>query len=236
MAQMMHMLNYVSYNGKESGFHACLKAKYGYDYTLKMMLEEVRVLSKLEARDVESFNERSHFFTKDVVVNVLYDYVEKLKDYVDSLPTKKCKGVPYKRVKGKNIFVEDLDKKLYRPMIDKIERIEYVHNYADMYKHFKAFMWLAIKLPYNTPKSKVWIDAFKGEGAYYTMRNLCCFHSCKIYKDCVAYEGTAAVKYLNSLLDRYAGYKFFALMKKVIDDNNFNFEKVMREIYSEQDN
>ena len=75
MAQMFHMLNYVSYDKKESGFNACLKKYYGYHYTLTMMLDEVKVLYKLEQRDKESFDERSHFFTKAVVIAVLEDYI-----------------------------------------------------------------------------------------------------------------------------------------------------------------
>lgn len=62
MAQMFQMLNYVSYDGRESGFNAALN-HYGYDYQFKMMLEEVKVLSKLEVRDAETFDERATFFT-----------------------------------------------------------------------------------------------------------------------------------------------------------------------------
>ena len=76
MAQMFHMLNYVSYDKKESGFNACLRKMYGYHYTLTMMLDEVKVLYKLEQRDKESFDERSHFFTKEVVIAVLEDYMD----------------------------------------------------------------------------------------------------------------------------------------------------------------
>ena len=182
MAQMMHALNYKSYDGKESGFNACLRNRYGYDYTLKMMLEEVRVLSKLEARDKESFIERSHFFTREVVVAVLEDYVEKLKVYVNGLPNKNCKGVPYKKVKGENIFVADLDKKLYAPLRKKIGAVRCTDSYVAMYRALQNFMRDMVKLPYDTTKSKVWIDAFKGEGSYYTLRNLCCFHGCKFIK------------------------------------------------------
>ena len=115
MAQMFHMLNYVSYDGKESGYNDYLKKRYGYHYTLTMMLDEVHVLYKLEQRDKESFDERSHFFTKKVVIAVLEDYMDKLEKYVDNLPDRKCKGVPYKRIKGENIFNADLEKKLYAP-------------------------------------------------------------------------------------------------------------------------
>lgn len=237
MAQMFHMLNYVSYDGKETGFNACLRNRYGYGYTFDMMLEEIRVLSKLEAKDKESFIERSHFFTQDVVVDVLCDYVEKLQSYVDNLPTKKCKGVPYKRVKGTDIFVDDLGKKLYRPMLNKIKLIGCAHNYSSVYKHLNEFMRDMVKLPYNTPKSKAWIDAFKGEGAYYTLKNLIMFHDCKIMDRGYGFLTTeASMDFLKSKLDAYQGegYRMFALMKKVIEDNEFDFNDRMREVYSEK--
>lgn len=234
MAQMFSMLNYVSYDGEYSGYNDCLKKMYGYDYTFKMMLEEVRVLSKLEVRDKESFDERSHFFTKAVVVNVMEDYLEKLKEYINGLPNRNCKGIPYKRVKGVNIFNDDLDKKIYNLVKFNISRIKHANNYAEIYRLLADFMRNMIKLPYNTPKSKVWIDAYKGEGAFYTLKNLVMFHNCIIYEDTCDYAGHGAVNYLNKKLKEYKGegWRMFALMKKVIADNHFDFYKKMDEIYN----
>jgi hypothetical protein len=234
MAQMFHMLNYVSYDGKESGYNACLRNRFDYKYTLDMMTEEVRVLGKLEKRDHESFMERSHFFTKAVVIDILGDYLEKLKKYVDSLPNKNCKGVPYKKVKGANIFNTDLDKKLYRPIRERINRISKANSYDQMYKELAAFMkYDFVKLPYNTAESKAWIDAYKGEGAYYTLKNLVMFHDCGIRTSTghMSY-GTAAEPVLKYKLDEYMdeGWRMFALMKKVIEDNNFDFNKRMAEL------
>ena len=233
MAQMMHMLNYVSYDGKEEGYNACLRNHFDYKYTLDMMIEEVRVLGKLEKRDYESFVERSHFFTKEVVVNVLNDYLEKLKQYVDNLPSKNCKGVPYKRVKGVDIFNEDLDKKLYRPIRDRIQRVQRAGNYEHMHRELMAFMrYNFVKLPHKTPKSKVWVDAYKGEGAYYTLKNLIMFHDCKILARYAFYTTEESMSILKQKLDQYKGegWRMFALMKKVIEDNNFDFNKRMAEL------
>lgn len=235
MAQMFHMLNYVSYDGKESGYNACLKNMYSYQYTLNMMLEEVRVLGKLGKRDRESFEERSHFFTKNVVAEVLYDYLDKLKKYVDTLPIKHCKGVPYVRVKGTNIFVDDLEKKLYGPIRRQINKIaSATTSYDQMYN---LMTWLTrdmVKLPYNTPKSKAWIDAYKGEGAYYTLKNLVMFHDCAIEYKYETYRRDTAMQQLKYKLEDYKGegWRMFAFMKKVIADNHFDFNKRMGEIYS----
>jgi hypothetical protein len=242
MAQMFHMLNYVSYDGKYRGYNDCLKRMYGYEYTLNMMTEEVRVLSKLEERDKESFVERSHFFTKEVVMNVLEDYLEKFKAYVEALPDKNCKGIPYKRIKGKNIFNADLDKKLYAPVRNYVFRIRYAKNYNEIYRALESFMRNHVKLSYDTAKSKDWIDAYKGEGAFYTLKNLVMFHNCGIYtgkygvldyNENTKFRGIEAINYLNRMLDEYKGegWRMFALMKKVIADNNFDFDTRMSEIY-----
>jgi hypothetical protein len=198
-------------------------------------MEEIRVLSKLEVRDAESFNERVHFFDKDVVVAVLDDYLEKLKKYVEALPDRNCKGIPYKRIKRMDVFNSDLDKKIYAPVRMHISAIKYARNYKQIYEVLEKFMRSCIKLPYDTPKSKVWIDTYKGAGAYYTLKNLVMFHNCgiKVDKFDVRY-GMSAVAFLNKMLDQYKGegWRMFALMKKVIADNNFDFKARMEEIYN----
>jgi len=234
MAQMFHMLNYVSYDGSSSGYNECLKRMYGYDYTLKMMTEEVKVLSKLEVRDTESFNERVHFFNKNVVVAVLEDYLDKLKKHIDALPNRNCKGVPYKRIKGVNVFNADLDKKIYAPVRMYIGSIKYARNYKQIYEALEKFMRNYIKLSYKTPKSKVWIDTFKGEGAYYTLKNLIMFHDCKVLVNYYFYTTEESMVVLNNRLNEYhgEGWRMFAFMNKVIADNNFDFYEKMDEIYN----
>ena len=232
MAQMFQMLNYVSYDKKYKGYNDCLKKMYGYEYTLTMMTEEVRVLSKLETRDAESFAERSHFFTKEVVIDVLEDYVDKLKAYVNTLPDKNCKGIPYKRIKCVNIFNADLDKKVYSPIRNYIFKIKYAKSYADIYRVLEAFMRNHVKLPHDTAKSTDWLDAYKGEGAFYTLKNLIMFHNCAIMYGNEVYTQRASMKELNSKLNEYQGegWRMFALMKKVIADNGINTSTYIKEV------
>lgn len=234
MAQMFQGLNYKSYDGKQTGYNEWVK-RHSLKYAFDMMLEEIRVLGKLEERDRDTFVERAHFFTKDVIVKTMEDYVAELMKYVDTLPSKNCKGVPYKRVKSQNIFVVDLDKKVYAPFRSDIHRIKYASNYNELYRIVKSFMHKMISLPYTTPKSKAWIDAYKGEGAFYTLKNLVMFHSCGIKGDGRMVYGAAAVSVLNKRLNEYKGegWRMFALMKKVIADNGFDWAKRMKEIYGE---
>ena len=195
--------------------------------------EEVRVLGKLETRDVETFVEREHFFNRQTIARVIKDYLVELKKYVDNLPTKKCKGVPYKRIKGTNIFVADLDKKLYLPVERCANKILCAKDYNNVYYTLRDFMNSMVKLPYDTSKSAAWIDAFKGAGAYYTLKNLVMFHNCGI--KVAVYDvkfGMDAVGYLHEKLDAYKGgyYRMFALMKKVIADNGLDTKTYIKEI------
>ena len=234
MAQMFHALNYKSYDGRSEGYNEYVK-RFGIKYEFDMMLEEIRVLSKLEVRDKDTFIERSHFFTKDVIKETMEDYIEELKKYIDTIPNKNCKGIPYKRIKGKDIFVVDIDKKIYAPLRQRISGLQYASNYNEIYRIVKYFMNEMISLPYNAPKSKAWIDAYKGEGAFYTLKNLVMFHNCgiKVGQFDVRY-GMSAVAFLNEKLNEYKGegWRMFALMKKVIADNNFNFEIAMDKVYN----
>lgn len=233
MAQMFQGLNYVSWDKKKSGYNEWVK-RHGLKYTFDMMLEEIRVLSKLEQRDKETFVERASFFNKDVIVKTMEDYVAELVKHIDKLPKKNCKGVPYKRIKSNNIFVVDIDKKVYAPFRSDIQSVKYAKTYNDIYRIVKRFMNKMIALPSSTPMSKAWIDAYKGEGAFYTLKNLVMFHGCGIKLDGRMVYGAAAVSVLNKRLNEYKGegWRMFALMKKVIDDNNFNFKKRMVEIYN----
>lgn len=225
MAQMFRALNYkCRWTGNE-GFHGYLRDK-GYMYSIDMMIEETHVLAELEKRDKDTFEERSIFFNKNVIVNMLNDYMVKLDKYIGTIKPKKCKGLPYKTIKGKDIFVEDIPKKIYHPLNLFISEVSRVNNYADINRTLVRFRRNMIVLPHNTEMSADFIDAYKGNGAYYTLKNMAMFHNCKIYDGYGGYTaGCDAVCLLNNLRREYKGegWRMMGLLKKVIKSNNFDF-------------
>lgn len=236
MAQMFRMLNYESRNGERCGYDAYLNDMYEYDYQFKMMLDEIRVLSILQEKDYTAFNERSVFFDFNTVIATCEDYLRKLKKYVENLPKKKCKGIPYVRISGNDVFVNDLYKKVYFPIEDRIRKMRIAKQCDELYCNLKWFIVDFVKkyrLPDNTSKCKEWKNAFKGAGAYYTLMNLVKFHKCNIYTDHGILSGLRAVEYVNDRSREYHGeyYRLFALLKKVIADNRFDFGLAMKEIY-----
>lgn len=237
MAQMFRMLNYESSNGKRSGYDAYLNDYYDYDYQFKMMLDEIKVLSVLEKKSNDAFCERLHFFNKEVVIQTCKDYLSKLEKYIKSLPIKKCKGTPYVRISGNDVFVEDLNKKIFSSIEFDIYKMskdsDFKHLYCSLNMFIKKYVSV-YRLPANTAKCKKWKDAFKGAGSYYTLMNLVKFHNCKIYVGNSILYGMTAVRYIEKAADLYEGsyYKLFALLKKVISDNEFDFTLAMEKVYS----
>lgn len=228
MAQTFNMLNGATYNyntrSYETGWDAYIRNGFTYMYQFEMTLEELRVLSILEKRDRETFEERSSFFTKEVVIELCNQYLRQLKKYAKNQKVRKCKGEHYVKLhKHGNVFNKDLYLKVYNPINNAIIAISASRNYEEIYNSFKAFIAVSPKLPHNTPKCPQWKDAFKGSGAFYTLKNMVMFHDVKL-------EGMSRDKSmdkLDSLLEEYKGeyWRFHMLLKKVIEDNNFNFQK-----------
>lgn len=244
MAQMFRMLNYKSLVTGKSGYDAYLNDHYGYQYQFEMMLEEIRVLAELQDRDMEAFNERSRFFIPDVVSFTCEDYINKLEAFINKLPVHKCKGVPYKKVFGRNIFVEDLNKYVYHPqksnladvkrVVINIRNYSITFSYKDLYRVLRKFCANMYRLPNETPKCKEWKDAFKGEGSYYTLMNLIKFHGCRVPGvKCNMLSMKDSLADVENAVDQYRGlyYKLFAYMKYVIKANDFDFNKRMKELY-----
>ena len=236
MAQMFRGLNYSTWDNI-SGYEAWLQ-NHGYYYQWKMALEELRVMSKIEGTDAEAFAERSTFFTKEVIVRMIQDYTCKLGDKIAELPVHKCKGVPYKVMPNKkDVFVADISKKIYKPIVDIVEWVKNCSNYRDLYWALRYFLrTIYIELPFNTKMSRAFVDVYKREGAYYTLKNMIMFHNIYLqnYYTGAKYDTRDSLTYLTEMNDKYRndGYKLLALLKKTIKDNNFDFDARMKEIYN----
>ena len=110
--------------------------------------------------------------------------------------------------------------------------MKYAKTYKVMYSVLKSFMKDMIKLDYSTPKAKAWMDAYKGEGAYYTCKNLIMFHGCKVLANNGFHSTEDSMTILKNNLVRYQdeGWRMFAFMKKLIEDNNINTKTHIAEV------
>ncbi len=102
---------------------------------------------------------------------------------MNALKVRKCKGIAYKKVGSRDIFVSDLEYKLYNPLKMAMMNIKKSKNAAQLYNAAKNFNDMRIKMPSGTTQCGLWVDAYKGAGAFFTMQNLIRFHNCVAYDD-----------------------------------------------------
>lgn len=232
-AQTFRMINYQAYrNPNRKGWEACMKDCYSYEYMFDMTLDELHTLAKLQQEDPEYFAERTMFFNGDVAVALLNDYLYRLKNYVKKQNRENprtYRGDAYvKLAKYGNVLVKNLEREVYQPILNGIGIVKIAinsGNYANIENAFKDFINNYYnKLPYETTKSSVWKDAFKGSGAYYTLQNLIRFHNV-ILRGCTnKYDSEAE---LNALLDgeyRDEVWRFHKLLIDTIEYNNFDLK------------
>lgn len=233
MAQMFHMLSDADCNAKEPRGVTHMIHSRGYEYQWKMLLNELYAQMKMEGRDAVNFADRNRWFNAEVAVAMAEDYITRLKKHVNALKKRKCKGIPYKRICNRNIFLSDLQNKLYNPLSMAAAPIKQAKNAIQLYNAVKKFNDIRIRMQHNTPQSKVWVDAYKGSGAFFTMQNLIRFHGCTAVDD----EGKRLDKFqslafLSAKAEMYKngeGWRLLAVLKKMLSDNNINIEKKMAE-------
>ncbi len=233
MAQMFHMMSYIPYRSKEPAGVTYMIHKLGYEYQWKMLMDELHAQMKMDGRDIVNFSDRNRWFNTDVVVYMAKDYVSEFKKHVETMKVRKCKGTPYKRIKGCNIFVSDLYKKIYNPLNLAITRIKQAKNAAQLYTATKNFNDMRIKLAWDTPQSNAWVDAYKGSGAFFTMQNLIRFHNCTAIDDTgKRLDKIQSLAFLSVKAEMYKdgeGWRLLAVLKKMLSDNNIDIKRKMAE-------
>lgn len=222
MAQVFHMLTATEWGKKTPmGFTKALQNK-GYRYQWEMVIEELRVQSKLYGKDPENFAERNRWFNKDVIVSMAEDYITLVKRAIKKLPIRKCKKVPYIRLFGVNVFVEDVPNKIYAPLNKALGIIKQSTSPETLQRATFGFFEHVKKtyLRYNLLQSRAFKDAYKGAGAFYTLKNLILFHDC-VFQNM---NQEASIAYLNYLVKPkdFEGYKLFGILKEFLTNNHID--------------
>lgn len=225
MSQMFHMIS------NPNGFSETLRSK-GYDYQFKMLERELKAQCKLDVDDKENFEIRNAWFNKDLVITMCESYLVSLKKYISTLPERCCKGVMYKHIGGRNIFCEDIYKKVVHSIELAIGEIHFTRTPKELYNAYKYFMRYYIKLTGKFISE--FIDAYKGCGAFYTMQNLILFHGCrfegKLMNQSYDYIKKKQKKYSDLNNSESGGWRMFAVMKELLKTNNIDIEEKLKRI------
>ena len=143
--------------------------------------------------------------------------------------------MPYITLGGRNIFVEDLHKKVYNKLRNVRANIKRSNSAFKLYEATLEF-YNFIKdtySPYEMPMSQAFKDAYKGAGGYFTMRNLIMFHDCVMSDTfgCTLSKSDSLDK-LEKMAEQYKdskGWCMFGAMKELIAKNNINIYEKMAE-------
>lgn len=249
MAQMFKALTYNNCNG--CGYDYYYKKVKPYNYQWKTTIDELKKLARCGS-DVDPI--RAKFFTKNVVDRMLLDHLNKMKLAFDRDVYKARRnvrnGIYRIRVSILNdhgctsvisVVFDDVTNKpseYFDYLVSQLIEVTSTENLSEYVKKVEEFIKLCDKyyiLPDDTEKSKDWFDAFKGEGAYYTLQNMIANHKCKIKEGNRRLNSQHSmdkiVDFMNNEYSDGNGYKLFGILKKCIRDNNFDFYGRMREIY-----
>ena len=236
MSQMFHML------AREGGM-VCGEYKnsiteqirrMGYEYMWKQMEDELYAQMKMYKNgDMENFKDRNHWFNKGVLVAMIEDYRYQLHLHVKHrVKVQKCKGVPYKRICGENVFVDDIKNKVFRPIEAFKERAAGARNAAQLYAVVHEFNKIRKARSWNPRQCAVWIDAYKGAGAFFTMQNLIRYHKCGFeVSSGYVMNKEASYVHLKAKAAEYEGegWKMIGLMRQFLEDNDIDIVKKMAE-------
>ena len=240
MSQMFHMLRDMDKNGLT--FNAVLQRK-GYEYQWRMLKNELYAQMKMcDHKDYENTKARNRWFNGFVAHDMAIDYINKLRSYIDDkciYTTKKdkygnvkktykhtCKGNPYVRLQNKDIFVADLERKIYTPLRDLADKMGAASTYKDLYDAVHEFNKNRKHLAWDTKQSDVFINAYKGSGAYYTMRNLIMFHGARFLKSGRKMSEANSLKELESKAKLYdeQGWRMLGVLKQLIKESGINIQ------------
>ncbi len=236
MSQMFHMLRDMQ--EYHLSFNETLQ-RHGYEYQWKMLEREFYAQMKMSKHgDRDNAARRSMWFNGETAHYMAVDYVMQLKKYIDDNLTYRknrkgklkykhtCKGNAYIRLSNTNVFVSDLEKKVYAPLMNLAVAMKGTSSVETIYKTVHTFNQMRKHLAARTKQSMEFINAYKGSGAYFTMRNLIMFHGARFTKDGEPLSQEMSLLELERMASDCVTYgeawRMLGILKQLIKDSNIS--------------
>ena len=198
----------------------------GYDYQWKQLERELYAQYKMHHNgDDVNFRDRNRWFNSHTVAWMMEDYRHQLRLHVKHVKEKKCKGIPYKNVCGENVFVSDIQKKVFDPIESLAAIARTTTDTRKLWNLVRRFNAIRKTRGWDPKQSLAWLDAYKGSGAFFTLQNLIRFHGCTCVDDSgKRLDKSASYAYLMAKAEEYEGegWRLLGLLRKVLKDNNID--------------
>lgn len=224
MAQMFRILRDTERHRRD--FTAVLQDN-GYEYSWKMLERELLAQYKMARHgDSEAFSERNRWFSREVCAAMAKDYIFHLNKLIGGLKTRHCRGREYKRICGTNVFTDEIQSKYLAPIEHAAAAIERANSPWLLHKAVTAFNRVRPSLRWSTRLSKEFVNAYKGAGAYFTMKNLILFHGARFHGHATERQSLCHMERQARVLE---GWELLGAMKQLIADSGISVEKKIAE-------
>ena len=241
MSQMFRMLR--KQVDQRTSFTQLIQ-NHGYEYSWRVVERELNAQAKMYKNgDSENYVARNRWFNNDIVADMMKSYISRLQDHVENkLMYRKnakghdvykhtCKGNPYVRIGGKNVFVSDLEKKVFSPLRRLVCEVSSTPDVAKAHAAIVKFNRLRKKMQSETKMDQFFINAYKGSGAYFTCKNLILFHGAT-FRDGGKFLGQKkSLRYLEEKAQEYRteGWRMMGVLKQLISDSGISISKKIDE-------
>ena len=235
MSQVFHMLNEIDLTHGHTPFTNIVRRR-GIRYMADVIKNEVHDMCViLRNGDTAEYGRRRRWWNDDTIVDIGNQFLDILVHEIDRLKVHKCKGRPYKKIPGfGNVFEDEIEKKVLTPLrhavsdiiVDDVDFEGAVMRLCNRLRQFKESSAWKVRMPAK------FLDVYKGNGAYFTLRNMIQFHDCKLpddvregHEELNGWKRDLAI--LDDLAEKYknAGWQLLGLVKDTIQANGIDVAK-----------
>ena len=224
--------------------------RMGYDYQWKMLHEELwRQVRMASNSDWDSLREDNYWYNKRLANEMFYDYMVQFNEMVSQMKVRRCRGLKYITLRGAERILAGCKSSSYGYLYcseiellrDKLRNLgndiktattltqiyiavkRFHENYVPLEQTRKAYGYR----PFYPTQCKEWVDAYKGYGAYFSMKNLIMFHGCVLR----GLNKQESLDTLDALVfeENVKGYYLLGALKDMLRYNDFDIEAKQNE-------
>lgn len=192
-------------------------------YAFSMLLDEMTAQQKMQGKDKENYEMRNRWFNTRLVITMFEDYRKKLERIRNHAPSRYLPDIDAccLFINNKPYSVDEINNILDN-IGELMEQVQY--HPGTTVGAIKEFISL---MPDKSIKpAKEWKDAYKGAGAYFTLRNMILFHGCVLHdSNSNAFNPEESLARLENLATKYSkgnGWKLLSRLFQEIDLNGID--------------
>ena len=230
MSQVFH--NLALCEGRGMSYTEAIRNR-GLRYMWHTVYNEVRKMHVINGDgDIAEASRRSMWWNGGTLQGIFSEFIQAVKDGILELKVRRCKKRPYKDIPGMGwVFLDDIEEQVIHPLeslLDECKNNGYhpasVLKFCRFANKFKEHRSWGVKMP------NAFINAYKGAGAYYTMRNMIMFHGCRIDKSKSVEENLSALDAkANECVVNGTEWKMHGLLKALLKSNGIDITKKISE-------